>query len=102
VALTKRPMVISYKLSWLTYQLVKRKLKLPFVGLPNVLAGRFVVPELLQDEATVDKLAAEVSKLYQDQDSRQEIVTTFQRMHEVLKLDSAKLAARAVLRVARC
>ena len=102
VALTKRPMVISYKLSWLTYQLVKRKLKLPFVGLPNVLAGRFVVPELLQHEATVDKLAAEVSKLYRDQDSRQDIISTFERLHEVLKLDSAKLAARAVLRVARC
>jgi lipid-A-disaccharide synthase len=48
VALTKRPMVISYKLSWLTYLLVKRKIKLPYVGLPNILCGRFVVPELLQ------------------------------------------------------
>ena len=55
VALTKKPMVISYKLSWLTYQLVKRKLKLPYVGLPNILAKRFVVPELLQKDATVEK-----------------------------------------------
>ncbi|UDM17838.1 lipid-A-disaccharide synthase [Vogesella sp. XCS3] len=102
VALTKKPMVISYKLSWLTYQLVKRKLKLPYVGLPNILAKRFVVPELLQKEATVEKLTAAVAELYDNQDSRQDIIDTFTALHHSLKADSARLAAEAILKVARC
>jgi lipid-A-disaccharide synthase len=102
VALTKRPMVISYKLSWLTYQLVKRKLKLPYVGLPNILAKRFVVPELLQKDATVEKLTAAVAELYDNQASRQDIVDTFTELHLSLKADSARLAAEAILKVARC
>src|SRR5574343_408610 len=96
VALTKRPMVISYKLSWLTYQLVKRKLKLPYVGLPNILAKRFVVPELLQKDATVGKLTAAVAELYDNQASRQDIIDTFTELHLSLKADSARLAAEAI------
>lgn len=102
VALTKRPMVISYKLSWLTYQLVKRKLKLPYVGLPNILAKRFVVPELLQRDATVEKLTAAVATLYQDEAVRDEVIATFTELHRQLKQDSARLAAEAILKVARC
>ncbi|MDC7718839.1 lipid-A-disaccharide synthase [Vogesella sp. DC21W] len=102
VALTKKPMVISYKLSWLTYQLVKRKLKLPYVGLPNILAKRFVVPELLQKDATVEKLTAAVAELYDNQGSRQDIIDTFTTLHHSLKADSAQLAAEAILKVARC
>ena len=102
VALTKKPMVISYKLSWLTYQLVKRKLKLPYVGLPNILAKRFVVPELLQKDATVEKLTAAMAELYDNQASRQDIIDTFTELHLSLKADSAKLAAEAILKVARC
>src|SRR5260221_14032193 len=50
-------MVITYRLNGLTHWLVKRKLLLPYVGLPNVLAGEFIVPQLLQDEATPGNLA---------------------------------------------
>jgi lipid-A-disaccharide synthase len=89
VALTKRPMVISYKLSWLTYLLVKRKIKLPYVGLPNILCGRFVVPELLQKDATAEKLAAEVKRLYEDKDARVEMVQAFTDLHQSLLADTA-------------
>lgn len=102
VALTKRPMVISYKLSWLTYQLVKRKLKLPYVGLPNILAKRFVVPELLQHEATPAKLAAAVANLYQNTEARDEVISTFTELHRSLQQDSARLAAQAILKLAAC
>lgn len=102
VALTKRPMVISYKLSWLTYQLVKRKIKLPYVGLPNILCGRFVVPELLQKDATAAKLAAEVKRLYQDKDASAEMVQAFTELHQSLLADTAELAATAVLQEAGC
>ncbi|MCL6262788.1 lipid-A-disaccharide synthase [Craterilacuibacter sp. RT1T] len=102
VALTKRPMVISYKLSAFTYWLVKRKIKLPWVGLPNILAGRAVVPELLQGEATPQKLAAELSRIYQDAAYQAEVVAEFTRLHLALKQDTASLAADAVLEVAGC
>ena len=100
VALCKRPMVISYRLSSLTYQLVKRKLKLPYVGLPNILAGRFVVPERLQRDATPQKLAEAVSTLYTDTSERQSVIDTFTELHRSLHQDTARLAARAVLEAA--
>ncbi|POZ61819.1 lipid-A-disaccharide synthase [Chromobacterium alticapitis] len=102
VALTKRPMVISYKLSALTYRLVKRKIKLPYVGLPNILCGRFVVPELLQKQATPQKLADEMIRLYSDTAARAEMVKAFTELHLSLRQDTASRAARAVLEVARC
>ncbi|MGC0151660.1 lipid-A-disaccharide synthase [Chromobacterium vaccinii] len=102
VALTKRPMVISYKLSAFTYRLVKRKIKLPYVGLPNILCGRFVVPELLQKQATPEKLAEEMQRLYTDTAARTDMVKTFTELHLALRQDTATRAARAVLEVARC
>ncbi|MEN3810097.1 lipid-A-disaccharide synthase [Chromobacterium piscinae] len=102
VALTKRPMVISYKLSAFTYRLVKRKIRLPYVGLPNILCGRFVVPELLQKQATPQKLAEEMQRLYTDPAARVEMEKAFTELHLALKQDTATRAARAVLEVARC
>ena len=102
VALTKRPMVISYKLSAFTYRLVKRKIRLPYVGLPNILCGRFVVPELLQKQATPQKLAEEMQRLYTDSAARSDMEKAFTELHLALKQDTATRAARAVLEVARC
>ncbi|OHX10717.1 lipid-A-disaccharide synthase [Chromobacterium sphagni] len=102
VALTKRPMVISYKLSAFTYRLVKRKIKLPYVGLPNILCGRFVVPELLQNQATPEKLAAEMQRLHTDAAARADMEKAFTELHLALRQDTATRAARAVLEVARC
>ena len=58
-------MVITYKMSQLSCLLMRRKGYLPYVGLPNILAGRFVVPELLQDDATPENLAQAVLNLLQ-------------------------------------
>lgn len=63
VALCKRPMVISYKIAKLTYWWVKKKINVPFVGLPNVLLNKMAVPELLQHDATPEKLAAAMLRL---------------------------------------
>jgi lipid-A-disaccharide synthase len=100
VALCKRPMVISYKLATLTYWLVKHKLKLPYVGLPNILCERVVVPELLQKDATPEKLAAELERIYRDKDYQEELVTVFDELQLRLRLDTAELAAQGVLQVA--
>ncbi|HAX61381.1 MAG TPA: lipid-A-disaccharide synthase [Elusimicrobia bacterium] len=51
------PMVISYKTSWLTYQIAKRLINVKFIGMPNILAGREICPELIQNEATAEKIS---------------------------------------------
>ena len=97
VALCKRPMVISYKISPLTYAYVKRKIKVPHVGLPNILLGREAVPELLQKEATPEKLAQAVLDWYRHPERVEALKQDFRQLHMLLKKDTAALAAKAVL-----
>ena len=96
-ALARCPHVIFYKVSALTAHIVRRRLLVPWVGLPNVLAGRFVVPELLQDDATPGNLARAAMNLFDDTVIRRRIETLFGRMGEALALDTGGLAADAVL-----
>jgi lipid-A-disaccharide synthase len=98
VALLKRPMVIAYKLAPLTYQIMRRRAYLPYVGLPNILAGRFIVPELLQDEATPEKLAEALLKEAAPE-RVSELEIEFSRIHETLRQNTAEKAAKAVLEV---
>lgn len=97
VALCKRPMVISYKVSPLTYAWVKRKIRVPFVGLPNILLNRAVVPELLQDDACPQKLADALAEVCADAEALQ---AAFTDLHRLLRRDTAKEAAEAVLSAA--
>ncbi len=96
-ALLKRPMVITYKMLPLTYWLSKRKAYLPYVGLPNVLAGKFVVPEILQDDATPENLAQALLNLVADKDAVKNLETLFGDMHQQLKQGTAEKAAQAIL-----
>lgn len=96
-ALLKRPMVITYKMLPLTYWLSKRKAYLPYVGLPNVLVGKFVVPEILQDDATPENLAQALLNLVNDKDAVAELEILFADMHTQLKQDTAHKAAQAIL-----
>ena len=96
-ALLKRPMVITYKMLPLTYWLSKRKAYLPYVGLPNVLAGKFVVPEILQNDATPENLAQALLNLVGDKDAVAELEVLFGHMHNQLKQDTAHKAAQAIL-----
>ena len=96
-ALLKRPMVITYKMSAITYWLAKRKQYLPYVGLPNILAGKFVVPELLQSDATPENLAQALVNLVSNKQAIAELEARFLEMHLMLKQDAAQKAAEAVL-----
>lgn len=96
-ALIKRPMVITYKIARFSYWLMKRMAYLPYVGLPNVLAGRYVVPELLQDEATPEKLAETLIKLYEDKENAEAVEAAFTDLHLQLRQNTAEKAANAVI-----
>ncbi len=96
-AMLKRPMVITYKIAKFSYWLMKRMAYLPFVGLPNILAGRFVVPEILQDQATPENLAEALVKLYQDKDNAMAVEEAFTDLHLQLRQNTAEKAAQAVI-----
>ena len=96
-ALIKRPMVITYKMPALSWWLMKRKQYQPYVGLPNILAGKFVVPELLQDEATPQNLAQALLNLVSDKQAVAELELLFGKIHVSLKQNAAHTAARAIL-----
>ncbi len=96
-ALLKKPMVITYRMPFLSWQILKRMQYLPYVGLPNILAGKFLVPELLQHEATAQNVADATLRLLSDKPYLQTLKEAFTRIHLSLKQNSAAKAAKAVL-----
>jgi lipid-A-disaccharide synthase len=95
-ALFKRPMVITYRMHPLSWQLMKRMQLQPWVGLPNILCGEFVVPELIQERATPEALAAEAMKALDDTAGRERIARRFTDLHHLLMRDTARLATDAI------
>lgn len=94
-ALLKKPMVISYRMPWLSYKLMYKRGYLPWVGLPNILAGREIVPELLQDAATEDGLAnALEAQLHNPAAADQQ--AAFRAIHEALTADTQTSIVEAV------
>jgi len=100
-ALLKRPMVITYRIPKITHFFVKRLFYLPYFGLPNVLAGRFIVPELMQDQATPDNLAQALKTWLDDKEARESLIAEFERMHVELRQNTAQRASEAVIGVLR-
>ena len=102
-ALFKRPMVIGYHMSWLSWQIMRRKRLQPWVGLPNILCRDFVVPELLQDDATPAALAqATLQWLDAARSEPAKIAalqSTFRMLHTDLRRDTATLATDAIEKV---
>src|SRR5690349_642776 len=96
-ALFKRPMVIAYRQSPLTWALMRQMLYLPYVGMPNILAGERLVPELLQDEASPANLAGALLTLVRDTSAQRRQVERFREFHELLRQNTAEKAADAVL-----
>ncbi len=96
-ALARCPQVIFYRVSALTARIVGHRLLLPYVGLPNVLAGGFVVPEFLQDDATPVNLAQAALNLFDDTVTRRRLEALFAGFAAQLSADTGTLAAAAVL-----
>lgn len=99
-ALFKRPMVIGYRMSALSWRLMSGRSALPDVGLPNILAGTRLVPELLQDDCTADALARAAAELLDDAPRLRQLEQRFGDLHLSLRRDTAALAAQAILDLA--
>lgn len=98
-ALFKRPMVIAYNMNWLTYRMMKPKQLQPWVGLPNILCRQFVVPELLQHEASPDRLASATLAWLDAPERVIALEQTFSRLHTELQRETSKLAADAIAKI---
>lgn len=96
-ALVGRPMVITYKISPWSWRIMRRMGYQPWIGLPNILAGRFVVPEFLQDDATPENLAQAIGNLLIDRQTQAGILRVFASLHRLLRQDTAQKAAAAIL-----
>ena len=100
-ALFKRPMVISYAVNWLSYRIMKPKQLQPWLGLPNILCGEFVVPELMQDDANPDALAAALLEWLEAPARMAAVQEKFTALHALLQRDTATLATDAIEKVIR-
>jgi lipid-A-disaccharide synthase len=98
-ALFKRPMVISYHTHWISYALMKPRHLQPWIGLPNILCGDFVVPELLQSNAKPDLLAGALGEWLDSPARMQAVQEKFRALHARLQRDTATLAADAIEKV---
>jgi lipid-A-disaccharide synthase len=100
-ALTGRAMVIAYRVAPVSYLIARRLIRVPHVGLPNILCGESVVPEFLQHDATPENLAQAVGNMLADAPFRRSIEERFVRLHADLRRDSAERAADALLPLVR-
>jgi lipid-A-disaccharide synthase len=94
--LLRRPMVICYKLAALTYALASKMVKIPNVGLPNLLAGKRLVPEYMQGQVTVDAVSAEIINFVSEPESMAAMLEEFTAIHKKIRLDASVQAANAI------
>lgn len=95
--LLKKPMVVAYRMSPLSHAIISRLIRTPYISLPNLLAAAPLVAEVLQDEATPERLARELEKVLTDSSCRNRQVEQFYRLHGQIRCDASRVAARAIL-----
>jgi len=96
-ALLKKPMVVTYKVSWLTYVIVKMLSHVKYYSMPNNLAGYELVPELMQYDATAENIGRAVEKILSNPAEKDNLVEKLEKMHLDLKRDGDQRAADTVL-----
>ncbi|AXY56545.1 lipid-A-disaccharide synthase [Acinetobacter chinensis] len=96
--LLHRPMVTFYKLNWLTYVIAKMLIKIPYYSLPNIIAGKKVIQELIQSDATPDQLAAEIEKLMNVETAQIQVMQHI-TMHKQLLSGNSEDPVQAVLSI---
>ncbi|MFM7001409.1 MAG: lipid-A-disaccharide synthase [Limnohabitans sp.] len=98
-ALHKRPMVIAYRMQWLSWRIANGKRLLPWVGLPNILCNDSLVPEFLQDQVQPQALADAVLRWLDDPAAVQRLQTRFTALHHELRQDMPTLASHAIEKI---
>lgn len=94
--LLKKPMVVGYRLSRVSYALVSRLVKVPYVALPNLLAKEQLVPELLQDDASPESLGEAVLERLENESERARLTAAFSQLHEQLRQGADEQSAAVI------
>jgi lipid-A-disaccharide synthase len=97
-ALYKKPMIVIYKMSSISWQILKRMRYLPFVSLPNILLNKFLVPELLQGDATSENISSKSFEILKDASYRKNLLTQFTKIHHQLKQNTSDRLNRVILK----
>ena len=95
--LFNKPMIVVYRLSWLTYLIVKYLAKIPYASLPNILAGKKIVPEYLQYQCTAENISKALNSLLSSEEKKENMKKEFLGLSEQLRKNADKQAANAVL-----
>ncbi len=94
--LLKRPMVVAYKMAWLSYAIISRMVKSRYVSLPNLLADKPLVPEILQDQVTAEKLGKHLLRCLEDESYSAGLRQEFYQIHQQIRRDASERAAAAI------
>ena len=97
-ALYKKPMIVIYKMSSISWQILKRMRYLPFVSLPNILLNKFLVPELLQSDATSENISFKAIEILKDASYRKNLLIQFTKIHHQLKQNTSDRLNRVILK----
>ena len=97
-ALYKKPMVVIYKMSSISWQILKRMRYLPFVSLPNILLNKFFVPELLQNDATSENISSKALEILKDAPYRKNLLIQFTKIHHQLNQNTSNRLNRVILK----
>lgn len=97
-ALYKKPMIVIYKMSSISWQILKRMRYLPFVSLPNILLNKFLVPELLQSDATYANISSKAIEIIKDASYRKNLLIQFTKIHHQLKQNTSDRLNKVILK----
>jgi lipid-A-disaccharide synthase len=97
-ALYKKPMIVIYKMSSISWQILKRMRYLPFVSLPNILLNKFIVPELLQSDATSDNISCKAIEILKNAPYRKNLLIQFTKIHHQLKQNTSDRLSKVILK----
>lgn len=95
--LVKRPTVIAYKMSPWVFALAKRIVKVPYIGLPNLLANQLLMPEFIQSQVQPDKMGEQLLGYLTANDNNQALTATYEKIHHLLRKNAGETAALAIV-----
>ncbi len=97
--LLKKPMLVCYKMAWLSFAIISRLLRVPYFSLPNLLAGESIVEELVQKQVNPSSLVTKVVKLLAEKPQNQHISQRYMQIHQSLRMGASNKAAQAVMKL---
>jgi len=100
-ALFKKPMLIIFKTSWLSFQILSRMKLIPWIGLPNILLNKLISPEFVQNDAIPSKISKEAIRIINDKSYKNFITKEFNALHKSLRLDTSGLIFNVIKKYLR-